>query len=101
MKIVKGHRRDIGGVFFIALGLLSALGVYVDAAGPLGNGLTQFFGGVVGLVRMILPVVFVAVTVAMLSDGYEVGYYYLILSIVTLVGLVIPGRRFMTSAGRS
>ena len=46
---------------FIALGLVTALGVYVDAAGPLGNGLSQFFGGVVGLLRMALPVLFVGV----------------------------------------
>ncbi len=61
MRVLRGHRRDIWGVLFVALGLLTGLGVYWDAAGPLGNGLSQFFGGVVGLLRVALPVVFIAV----------------------------------------
>ncbi len=60
VRVLHGHRRDIWGVVFVALGLLTALGVYWDAAGPLGNGLSQFFGGVVGLLRVALPIVFVA-----------------------------------------
>lgn len=61
VRVLRGHRRDIWGVVFVALGLLTGLGVYWDAAGPLGNGLSRFFGGVVGLLRVALPVVFVAV----------------------------------------
>lgn len=43
----------------VALGLIAGLGVYFDGAGPIGNGLAQFFGAVVGLVRVLLPVAFV------------------------------------------
>ena len=66
VRVLHGHRRDIWGVVFVALGLLTALGVYWDAAGPLGNGLSQFFGGVVGLLRVALPVVFVAIGVVLI-----------------------------------
>ena len=59
-RVLHGHRRDIWGVALVALGLLTALGVYGDAAGPIGNGVSQFFGGVVGLLRVALPVVFIA-----------------------------------------
>ena len=69
MRVLHGHRRDIWGVVFVALGLLTALGVYWDAAGPLGNGLSQFFGGVVGLLRVALPIVFIA-TGLVLIRGY-------------------------------
>jgi len=60
VRVLRGHRRDIWGIGFVALGLVTALGVYWDAAGPLGNGLSQFFGGVVGLLRVALPIVFIA-----------------------------------------
>lgn len=55
-------------MFFVTLGLVTALGVYVDAAGPLGNGIGQFFGGVVGLLRVALPVVFVAIGIVIMRD---------------------------------
>lgn len=66
VRVLHGHRRDIWGVVFVALGLLTALGVYWDAAGPLGNGLSQFFGGVVGLLRVALPIVFIAVGIVLI-----------------------------------
>ena len=66
VRVLHGHRRDIWGVVFVALGLLTALGVYWDAAGPLGNGLSQFFGGVVGLLRVALPVVFIATGIVLI-----------------------------------
>ncbi|MFT4988934.1 MAG: S-DNA-T family DNA segregation ATPase FtsK/SpoIIIE [Acidimicrobiales bacterium] len=66
VRVLHGHRRDIWGVVFVALGLLTGLGVYWDAAGPLGNGLSKFFGGVVGLLRVALPVVFIAVGVVLI-----------------------------------
>ncbi len=60
-RVLRGHRRDIWGVGFVTLGLVSALGVYFDAAGPVGNAVTQFFGAVVGLLRGVLPLLFIIV----------------------------------------
>ena len=72
VRVLHGHRQDILGVLFIALGLVTALGVYVDAAGPVGNGLSQFFGGVVGLMRLALPFVFVAIGVVLIRGRLRV-----------------------------
>ena len=49
------------GVALVALGLLTALGVYGDLAGPLGHGLAAVFGAVFGSLRiMAAPVLLVA-----------------------------------------
>ncbi len=49
------------GVALIALGLLAALGVYGNLAGPLGHGLADVFGAVFGSLRiMAAPVLVVA-----------------------------------------
>jgi S-DNA-T family DNA segregation ATPase FtsK/SpoIIIE len=48
-------------VALVALGLLTALGVYGDLAGPLGHGLADVFGAVFGSLRiMAAPVLIVA-----------------------------------------
>lgn len=63
MRVLRGHRRDIWGIGFVVLGLVTALGVYWGAAGPIGNGLSQLFDGVVGLLRAAPPIVFAGTTV--------------------------------------
>ncbi len=65
-RVLSGHRRDIWGVFFVVLGLITGLGVYLDSAGPIGNGLARFFGSVVGLARVLLPLAFVAVGIVLI-----------------------------------
>ena len=65
-RVLSGHRRDIWGVFFVVLGLITGLGVYLDSAGPLGNGLARFFGSVVGLARVLLPLAFIAVGIVLI-----------------------------------
>ncbi|MCD9624895.1 FtsK/SpoIIIE family DNA translocase [Rhabdothermincola salaria] len=51
-----GHGHDVWGVALIALGLLTALGVYADLAGPVGRGLSDAFGALVGDLRLLAPV---------------------------------------------
>jgi S-DNA-T family DNA segregation ATPase FtsK/SpoIIIE len=51
-----GHGHDVWGVALIALGLLTGLGVYADRAGPLGRGLSDASGGLVGGLRVLVPV---------------------------------------------
>jgi len=65
-RVLSGHRRDIWGVFFIVLGLITALGVYFDWAGPVGNGIAQFFGAVVGVARVFLPIAFIAAGIVLI-----------------------------------
>jgi S-DNA-T family DNA segregation ATPase FtsK/SpoIIIE len=54
-----GHGHDVWGVAFIALGLLTGLGVYADLAGPLGQGLSDAFGAMVGDLKVLAPIVLV------------------------------------------
>jgi len=61
-----GHGHDVWGVACLALGLLLGLGVYVDLAGPLGRGLSEVAGLLVGGLRVILPVVLVLTGVLLL-----------------------------------
>jgi S-DNA-T family DNA segregation ATPase FtsK/SpoIIIE len=46
----------VWGVALIALGLLAGLGIYADMAGPLGAGLADAFGALVGGLRILAPV---------------------------------------------
>ncbi len=55
-----GHGHDVWGVALIALGLLTGLGVYGDLAGPLGAGLADASGALVGGLRVLAPVALVA-----------------------------------------
>jgi hypothetical protein len=45
----------------------------------------------------LVPIAFGLVTIRMLIDGYGVGYYYLLLTVVSVVGLLIPAQRFLWS----
>ncbi len=72
-RVLRGHRRDIWGVALVALGLVSALGIYVNAAGPVGNGLAEFFGAFVGLIRVAMPVLFVALGLLMIRGHRRSG----------------------------
>ncbi|MFM8862606.1 MAG: DNA translocase FtsK 4TM domain-containing protein, partial [Acidimicrobiia bacterium] len=66
-----GHGHDVWGVACIALGLLLGLGVYVDLAGPLGRGLAEVAGLLVGDLRVILPVVLVVTGIVLLRGPRE------------------------------
>ena len=54
-----GQGHDVWGVALIALGLLTALGVYGNLAGPLGRGLAEVAGALIGGLRVFLPPVLV------------------------------------------
>jgi S-DNA-T family DNA segregation ATPase FtsK/SpoIIIE len=55
-----GHGHDVWGVALLALGLLTGLGVYADLAGPLGAGLADASGALVGGLRIFAPLALVA-----------------------------------------
>jgi S-DNA-T family DNA segregation ATPase FtsK/SpoIIIE len=65
---LSGHGADVGGLACIGLGLLVALGTYIDLAGPVGQGLASAVGTLVGLGRFALPVALLAIGVALLKD---------------------------------
>ena len=66
--MLAGHGHDMWGVALIALGLLTALGVYGNLAGPLGHGLADVFGAMFGSLRIMAAPVLV-VTGALLLRG--------------------------------
>ena len=56
-----GRGHDVWGIIFVLLGLVAALGTYADAAGALGEGIDDFFGWCVGLLRVFAPIVCVII----------------------------------------
>jgi S-DNA-T family DNA segregation ATPase FtsK/SpoIIIE len=50
-----GHGHDVWGVLCIAAGLVAALGVYADAAGPVGEAFADGIGIVVGRLAYLVP----------------------------------------------
>jgi len=51
------QRRDVGGLALIVLGVLTGLGTYADAAGPVGEFLEAVALGLLGLLGFGMPVV--------------------------------------------
>ncbi len=54
-----GHGHDVWGVVLIALGIVAALGVYADLAGPVGEGLADGIGAGVGRLALLVPIVLI------------------------------------------
>ncbi|MET0729351.1 MAG: DNA translocase FtsK 4TM domain-containing protein [Acidimicrobiales bacterium] len=51
-----GHAADVVGLILVGLGLVAGLGVYVEAAGPVGRALDDGIGTLVGWGRLLVPV---------------------------------------------
>jgi DNA segregation ATPase FtsK/SpoIIIE, S-DNA-T family len=49
-------RRDLGGLALVLVGVLAGLGIYADAAGPVGNFLEAVALGLFGLLGYVVPV---------------------------------------------
>ncbi len=60
-----GRQADVWGVVLVAVGLLAALGLYLDLAGPVGAALRVGFGTLFGLARVIVPPAVVAAGAAL------------------------------------
>jgi S-DNA-T family DNA segregation ATPase FtsK/SpoIIIE len=60
------RHHDVWGIGLVVLGLVAALAVYADVAGPLGSAIDDAFAYLVGLLRVLLPVAFVALGVSVL-----------------------------------
>ena len=71
-QALDGHWTDVAGLLAIAVGLVTGLGVYLDAAGPAGRGLDTAAGVLVGWGRVLVPLALVAGGVLLVratSDG--------------------------------
>ncbi|MGK2949070.1 MAG: DNA translocase FtsK 4TM domain-containing protein [Acidimicrobiales bacterium] len=74
---LSGHSGDLAGLLLMALGVVAAMGIYADAAGPVGQGLATGIGTAIGWARVLAPVALVAVGVLLVrgvpdpDDGSE------------------------------
>lgn len=62
-----GHRRDAAAIASLAVGVLLALGLAGDLAGPLGRAVDRAVTALVGRAAFLAPVAFVALGVALLA----------------------------------
>ena len=53
---IGAHRRDVWGIILLLVAVISGLGIYLDAAGPVGRGIDAAARGGLGLVGSLLPV---------------------------------------------
>ena len=58
---LSGHARELTGLLLACVGIVAGMGIYADAAGPVGRGLDTAFGTGVGWARLLLPVLLLAV----------------------------------------
>ncbi len=68
-EAVLGREDEFVGIGFIVAGVLLALGIYFNLAGPLGRGIETFVGWFTGLGRFIVPVALVGAGVALVHKG--------------------------------
>jgi S-DNA-T family DNA segregation ATPase FtsK/SpoIIIE len=53
------HADDLGGLLLLALGMVTAMGVYADAGGPAGRGLADGVASLLGRLQYVAPVAMV------------------------------------------
>ena len=68
-----GRQADVWGVVLIAMGLLAGLGLYLDLAGPVGEGFRVAFGAIFGVARVFVPLAFVALGAGLIFGRGEGG----------------------------
>jgi S-DNA-T family DNA segregation ATPase FtsK/SpoIIIE len=67
--VARHHRADLWGLGFVVLGLISGLGIYLGQAGVFGRAVDTGLGVVIGVVRLVAPVVFVLAGGLLLRAG--------------------------------
>ena len=87
---VEGREHEFLGLGLIGGGVLAALAIYLDLAGPLGRGLETVIGWFTGLGRFAVPVVLVAVGVAFVKRGRSSSPFRLAIG-WTLVSVALLG----------
>jgi S-DNA-T family DNA segregation ATPase FtsK/SpoIIIE len=74
-RILAEQQRDVWGIILLLVAVISGLGVYLDAAGPVGEGIDTLARGGFGLVGYLMPIILLAFGVLLFVDrsGAEVG----------------------------
>ena len=101
-QILSPHARDAFGIMLVVVALLSVLGVWFDAAGPVGDLLTWMLRGSLGVAAVAFPVVAVYWGILLLRDTARedrvrmfIGFSVLGLGVLGIVSLLggKPGPR--------
>ena len=66
---IDGREHEFVGIGCVAVGVLLALAIYVNLAGPLGRGVETLVGWCTGLGRFVLPPALVGIGVALVRRG--------------------------------
>ena len=67
--VVERHAEDVWGIGLATLGVLAALALYGNALGPIGHGVRQAFGLLLGVGRFVVPPALVAAGVLLVAEG--------------------------------
>jgi S-DNA-T family DNA segregation ATPase FtsK/SpoIIIE len=68
-RAIAGREHEFYGLLLIAVGIILAAGVYFNVAGIFGDGVDWLVGAVAGLARYVVPVVLVAMGVALIRSA--------------------------------
>ncbi len=75
----KGREHEFVGIGLIGGGVLLGLGMYWNLAGPLGRGIEKLFGWITGIGRFAVPLVLIAVGIALVHKGRSSNPFRLVL----------------------
>ncbi len=69
------QKRDVAGIGLVLLGVITGLGIYVHAAGPVGTFLEAVFLGLIGLVGYVVPLLlaWLGLLIVIERAGLELG----------------------------
>ena len=68
---LEGRGAELTGLFLIVAGIIAALGIYTETAGPLGEAFDDGFGWVMGVFRYLAPPAIVLAGLAVIRRGDE------------------------------
>ena len=101
---VGGRENEFIGIGIAVLGVLCALAIYLDIAGPLGDAIDTGLGWVVGLGRLLLPPALVATGVVLIRRNESehrfrvtVGGIIIVISVLGLLHLARGGGEMTAS----
>jgi DNA segregation ATPase FtsK/SpoIIIE, S-DNA-T family len=76
---VEGREHEFVGIGLIGGGVLLGLGMYWNLAGPVGRGIEKLFGWITGIGRFVLPLLLIAVGIALVHKGRSSNPFRLVL----------------------
>lgn len=95
-RAISGRETELAAIASFVVGVLIALAVYLDLAGPVGRGADTALGAVIGIGRYFLPLVAITIGVVLLRDDEAPGRTKMTLGwgglVVAVLGIVHIGR---------